>query len=119
MKHLETIKWKKTGLIRGLGCILQVCKTASCPALRLKKEPRDNNRDISGLLDRESYIKGPGLMPHWQTVCRYGNNLLNLWEEATVYRKNECQVGSSVTRGLNSPTNEVGTGSAKDVQKAR
>lgn len=102
-----------------LGCSLHAYKPCSCPALRLKKEPRDNNRDISGLLDRESYIKGPRLMPHWQTVCRYGNNLLNLWEEAIVYRKNECQVGSSVTRGLNSPTNEVGTGSAKDVQKAR
>ena len=37
VKHLETIKWKKTELICGLGCVLQVCKTGSCPALRLKK----------------------------------------------------------------------------------
>ena len=70
---------------------LQACKPCSCPALRLKKEPRDSDRDINGFLDRGSYTKGPGVTPHcaWQKASRYENNLPNLGEkEATIYRGN-------------------------------
>lgn len=56
VEHLETIKWKKTELICGLGCILQVCKSGSCPALRLKKEPEKCGRDINDLLGKGSYM---------------------------------------------------------------
>ena len=56
-------------------------------------------------------------MSHWHTVCRHGKNLPNLQEEATIYRKNEHQVDSSVTRGLNSPMKEAGTGSAGMYRK--
>ena len=38
-----------------LGCIPRACKPCNCSAERLKKEPRDSDRDISGLLYRESY----------------------------------------------------------------
>ena len=40
---------------RSAGCTLQTCKPCNCHASRLKKEPRDSDRDISGLLDRISY----------------------------------------------------------------
>ena len=39
-----------------LGCSLHAWKPCSCPALRSKEEPRNNNRDINGLLDRESFF---------------------------------------------------------------
>ena len=45
----------------------RACKPCNCPVWRLKKEPRDNNRDINGLLDRGSYwstAKGSGVTPH-------------------------------------------------------
>ena len=35
-----------------LGCTPKACKPRSCPASRPKKEPRDNDRDTSGLLDK-------------------------------------------------------------------
>ena len=38
-----------------LGYTPQAYKICSCPALKLKKEPRDN-RDISGLMERGSYV---------------------------------------------------------------
>ena len=37
--------------VRVLDCNPQNCKPCNCPAVRLKKEPRD----INNLLDRESY----------------------------------------------------------------
>ena len=43
-----------------LDCTLQVCKPCSCPASRLKKEPRDSDRDINDLLDRGILHKGSG-----------------------------------------------------------
>ena len=53
---------------------LQACRPCSGPASRLKKELRDSDRDINGLLDRGSSYKseamGPGVMPHhvqWTT----------------------------------------------------
>ena len=40
------------GAGRGVsGCTLQACKPCACPASRLKKEHRVNDRDISGLVD--------------------------------------------------------------------
>ena len=47
-----------------LGCTPQACKPCHCPALRPKKEPRDSDRDISGLLDRTSWAKGPRATPY-------------------------------------------------------
>jgi len=46
-----------------LGCNPQAHKPSSCPATRPKKEPKGSNRDISDLVERESYkskAKGPG-----------------------------------------------------------
>ena len=46
---------------------LQNCKPCSCPALRPKKEPGDNDRDVNGLVDRgpnTPKTKGPGATPH-------------------------------------------------------
>ena len=34
----------------------QAFKSCPCPASRVKKEPRISNRDISGLMDGETYI---------------------------------------------------------------
>ena len=39
-----------------LGCTPQTYKAYTCPALRLKKQPRVNNRQISGLEDRGAYM---------------------------------------------------------------
>ena len=38
-----------------LGCTPQVYKACICPALRTKKEPGVNNRDINSLMDGGSY----------------------------------------------------------------
>ena len=74
-----------------LGCTPQACKPCSCPALRLKKEPRDSNRDISGLMDRGSYTsetKGS-----WSNIPPqqggHGSNLCySREEEVTIYGGN-------------------------------
>ena len=47
-----------------LACTLKACKPCGCPASRPKNEPGDSNRDISGLLDRGLYTKGPGVTLH-------------------------------------------------------
>ena len=39
-----------------LGCTLQVYKPCACPASRLKKELRDSDRDINGLMDAGAYM---------------------------------------------------------------
>ena len=44
-----------------MGCTSQAGKPCSCPALRVKEEPRDSNRDIPGLLDRGSFMSGARL----------------------------------------------------------
>ena len=91
-----------------LGCTPQTCKPCSCPALRPKKEPGDSDRDINGLLDRASYrsaAKHPAATPHcvrqtegktWQQSSLLGE------KEATIYRWNWGQAGSSVTRETSS-----------------
>ena len=55
--NIENLKNTTKNQYKVLGCTLQAYKPYSGPALRLKKEPRDSNRDINGLLDRES-LKG-------------------------------------------------------------
>ena len=39
-----------------LGCSVQACSPCTCPASRLKKEPGGSNSDLSGLIDRRSYM---------------------------------------------------------------
>ena len=57
----------------------------SCPDSRPKKEPRDSDRDISGFLDKGSYVskaKGPGATSHHgqQTAGR-------AWQQSTEERR--------------------------------
>lgn len=87
-----------------LGCTLQACGPCGCSALRLKKEPGDSDRDVSGLLDRGPYksaAKGPGVTSHHlqQTEIGHGGSFCSLGEkEVIVYRGDRCKVGPSVTR---------------------
>ena len=62
-----------------LGCISQAGKPCSCPALRLKEEPRDSNRDIPGLLDRGSSMSGAssGVKP-----CRGSQTAGRTWQQS-------------------------------------
>ena len=56
-KHLSLTKrcLLKYVPVKVLGYTLQASKSCHFPAVRLKKEPRDSNRDIYDVLDRESY----------------------------------------------------------------
>lgn len=51
-----------------LGCTLWTCKLCSLPALRLKKEPEDSERDIKDLLDRRSYLSETKILEQHPTV---------------------------------------------------
>ena len=45
-----------------LGCTPQACTPCTCPASRPKEEPRNRDREVSGLLDRGlTHLKRMGL----------------------------------------------------------
>ena len=88
-----------------LGCIPQSQNICNCPASRLKKEPGVSDRDITNLLDRESYKSEaktqewhPTLYGGWQTglhsILCYSRE-----EETTGYKGNDGQEDFLGTRG--------------------
>lgn len=50
-----------------LGCTPLACKSCSCPGLRSKKEPRDSNRGINGLLSAFYFVHAPNVL-RWAAV---------------------------------------------------
>ena len=82
--------------IPGVGpCSIEVCKTRSCPTLRLKKEPRYSNRNVSGFLDRGSYMskdKSPRMTSYcaWQTAGKAWQQSPLLRGLGSIYRGNFC-----------------------------
>lgn len=65
--HPGTHKKESTSWL--LGCIPQACKPCSCPASRLKREPGHSDRDIIGLLDKETLHIWSKVLEQHPTVC--------------------------------------------------
>ena len=93
-----------TAQVRVLGCTPQAYKACACPSLRPKKEPGVSDRDINGLTDGGAYMSEAR---SWvdtplcavERLASHGGRLRSPGEgEGTSYRRNWCQVGSSVTR---------------------
>ena len=87
-----------------LGCTPQACKPCNCSASGPEKEPADSDRDFNSLLDgRILPVRGKG---SWSNTPPRTTNGSRTWQhpycsgekEATIYRGNRGQVGSSVTR---------------------
>ena len=104
---------------------------------RLKKEPRDSDRRISGLWIQATYLfegECPEVMLSLYVQLRGRNQQQYslMGEETAIYRGNWHQVGSSITRettckyigsiklrGLYGHVSEAGPDGAGDVQRAR
>ena len=78
--------------MRGSITKVLACKPCSCPAFRLKKEPRDSYRDIRSLLDGDlTCLQQKGLERHpcvWsrQEAGHGSHTPYSGEEEATTYR---------------------------------
>ena len=72
-----------------LGHALQICKPYNRPAKRMKKVPGDNNRDINGLLNRDSY----------KSEAKSWNDTDRIWQTAglTWHPREERVVEKEVT----------------------
>ena len=84
---------------RLLGCAPQPCSLCNCPATRPKKKPGVSGRDISDLLDRDSYKSEAKVLEQHPTIYgqRQAGQSSNLRctgeEEATV-------IGGMTSEGL-------------------
>lgn len=88
-------------------CPPQSCKSCSCPAMRLKKDPRDSNRDINGSTDRGLlHVQINVLEQHPTMSGRQQKDTAAVFtlggKEAPIYRGDGCQVGSSVIKETSS-----------------
>lgn len=89
---------------RMLGWNPQVCKACTCPAWRLRKQPRFSNTDISDLMDRELTClkQGPGVTPYCVQQMAVGrtwwySSLLPKGKGSLPVIRDWHQVGSLVT----------------------
>ena len=105
-----------------------VSKPCSCPALRIKKEPRDGDRDINGLLNRGSYIKVLEQHPvcgqqskRPATFTTQGRRRLLLigWTEVRRAHQLPGAKWALKLRGLDGPVSEAGASWAGHTQSAR